>query len=81
MKQLKILFAVVIALVMTNLWAQEPDAAVLAGLEATVYKSPTCGCCTGYVEFLRKHGLEVRTVDTSDLPGIKAEFKVLSSVS
>ena len=76
MKRVKILFAVIFAVFTTGVWAQESDVSVLAGLEATVYKSPTCGCCTGYAEFLRKHGVEVRTVDTNDLSTVKAELNV-----
>ena len=34
--------------------ASTTNAAVLQGLEATVYKSPTCGCCTGYAQFFRE---------------------------
>lgn len=39
-----------------------------------VYKSPTCGCCTGWVEHLREAGHEVETVDVADpaqLQGMK----------
>jgi hypothetical protein len=67
-------FAFVVAAL--TAWAQEPDASVLAGLEATIYKSPTCGCCTGYVEFLRKHGIKVEAVDTNDLTAVKADYGV-----
>ena len=34
----------------------------LWGLDATVYKAPTCGCCDGYIAFLRKHGVAVEVV-------------------
>lgn len=47
----------------------------LAGQNAVVYKSPTCGCCSSYVEFLRKHGVtvETRDVDDASLMQVKAE--------
>lgn len=47
----------------------------LAELHAVVYKSPTCGCCTSYVEFLRKHGVtvETRDVDDASLMQVKTE--------
>ena len=32
-----------------------------------VVKSPTCGCCTLWVEHLRREGFEVRIVDTEDV--------------
>jgi len=49
--------------------------APLAGRHAVVYKSPTCGCCTSYVAFLRKHGVRVETHDVDDvsLMQVKAE--------
>ena len=49
--------------------------APLAVLHAVVYKSPTCGCCTSYVAFLRKHGVTVEThdVDDASLMQVKAE--------
>ena len=52
--------------------ASTTNPSVLQGLKATVYKSPTCGCCTGYVEFLEKHGVTVDAVDTNDLTQVKA---------
>lgn len=38
----------------------------------TVYKSPSCGCCTKWVEYLQAKGYEVKTVDLDDLSEIKA---------
>jgi len=49
---------------------------VLAGLEAIVYKSPTCGCCSGYVAFLEAQGVTVKAVDTSDLAQVKADYGI-----
>jgi hypothetical protein len=48
-----------------------------AGLHAaeraiTIYKSPTCGCCTEWADHLRKNGFAVETVDSLDLSRIKA---------
>ena len=38
----------------------------------TVYKSPTCGCCQGWVDYLRDEGFQVQTHDVADLNPIKA---------
>ena len=38
----------------------------------TVYKSPTCACCSKWVEYLQAKGYEVKTVDLDDLSEIKA---------
>ncbi len=44
--------------------------------EITVYKSPTCGCCTKWVEHLRKHGFKVKTHDTEDMDAVKASLGI-----
>lgn len=38
----------------------------------TVYKSPTCGCCQAWVDYLKANGFEVKTIDLDDLSEIKA---------
>lgn len=38
----------------------------------TVYKSPTCGCCTQWISHLRAEGFKVEGVDTTDLGMIKS---------
>lgn len=42
----------------------------------TVYKSASCGCCKNWVEHARTNGFTVRTIDTEDLAGVKAEMGV-----
>lgn len=42
----------------------------------TVYKSPTCGCCSAWVEHMREAGFEVVARDTADMAAIKAEHGV-----
>ena len=41
-----------------------------------VYKSPTCGCCSKWVDHMRAQGFEVRATDTGDLDTIKASHGV-----
>ena len=41
-------------------------------LTATVYKTPTCGCCRAWVDHLRAQGFRVETVDRDDLATAKA---------
>jgi hypothetical protein len=40
----------------------------------TVYKSPTCGCCNGWVDYLRDNGFEVQAHNTDRLTDLKAEL-------
>jgi hypothetical protein len=77
MKRLsKLMLVFALTLTALTAWAQSQDASVLQGLEATMYKSPTCGCCTGYAEFLREHGVNVEIVDTNELTQVKADYGV-----
>ena len=44
--------------------------------EVTVYKRPTCGCCTEWVSHVRQHGFRVRIRDVTDLQPIKTRHGV-----
>ncbi len=41
-----------------------------------VYKTPTCGCCSLWLDHLREHGFEVRFTDLNDLGPLKAKHGV-----
>lgn len=41
-----------------------------APVAVTLYKSPECGCCDGYVEYLKRHGFAVTAKPTNDLAEI-----------
>lgn len=40
--------------------------------QVVVYKTPTCGCCSQWVDHLREAGFEVETHDMDDLGRIKS---------
>ena len=42
-----------------------------AGPLVEVFKTPTCGCCSLWVEHMRKNGFNVRTTDMNDVSEIK----------
>ena len=42
----------------------------------TVYKSPTCGCCTGWVNHARRAGFNAEIVDVEDLAPVKTRLGV-----
>jgi len=42
----------------------------------TVFKTPTCGCCTAWAEEMTKLGFEVETVDLDDLTQVKQQAGV-----
>ena len=43
-----------------------------------VYKSPTCGCCSKWVEHMQQHGFTARVTDLDDraLDAVKAKYGV-----
>lgn len=47
-----------------------------AATAMTVYKSPACGCCEKYVDYLRENGFAVKAVDENNMDAIKKRFGV-----
>ncbi len=41
-----------------------------------VFKSPTCGCCTGWVDHLREAGFQVEVTEADDLEPIRRQLGV-----
>ena len=48
----------------------------ISGQKITVYKSPTCGCCAAWAEYLEHNGFDVSVVNQNDLSQIKKRFGV-----
>lgn len=44
--------------------------------KALVYKSPTCGCCSAWVDHLREQGFDVEARDVADVAQYKLEHGV-----
>ena len=53
-----------------------------AGPALSVYKTPTCGCCSKWVEHMKKAGFEVTVTDMpqASLDNVKAKHKVPEAV-
>ncbi len=41
-----------------------------------VYKSPTCGCCSKWVEYMSAHGFKATTTNMDDVTPIKKQHRV-----
>lgn len=52
------------------------SAVAMASPAVTLYKSPTCGCCEKYVEYLRQNGFQVTAIDQGDMDSIKKRYGV-----
>jgi len=53
-----------------------PGLALADAPQATVYKSPYCGCCTDWEDHLREYGFEVESVERNDMNPVKQRFGV-----
>ena len=66
--------------VLENKTNQTPTNGPLKGKTAVVYRSASCGCCRGYIEYLKKNGLMIEEKiagnDDSDLIEIKEQFSI-----
>ena len=51
--------------------AQTPAGPKPATGVLTVYKTPTCGCCKGWIEHMKAAGFQVRAVDMEDITEVK----------
>ena len=60
-------------------WGQTSVAAELPAV--TVYKSPTCGCCTKWVDHLQQNGFEVQVQDRADMQAVKEELGIPQRLS
>ena len=50
--------------------------AAFAATQATLYRSPDCGCCLDYARYLKAEGFAVEVVATDDLADLKARHGV-----
>ena len=53
-----------LALITSSVFAME-------GKTMTVYKSPSCGCCSKWVDIMKSKGFEVKTIETNEVNTIK----------
>lgn len=54
----------------------QPLPAMAETIQATLYKDPQCGCCEGYVAYLRKNGFAIDVKPTNDLAQISRKAGV-----
>ena len=47
----------------------------------TVYKSPTCGCCSNWIAHMKENGFEVKSLDVDDIDVVKKGNGVPAAVS
>jgi hypothetical protein len=59
-----------------SVWDKETEP-LLSGVKVTVYRSPDCSCCEGWVEHMQKHGFQIKDdIKTEEMEAIKKEYNV-----
>lgn len=62
---------------MKSVWDKETAPHLSQAKQITVYRSPYCSCCEGWVEHMQKHGFEIKNdIKTEEMEAIKQEYKV-----
>lgn len=71
MKKPLILTAILFSTVASSAWAKTMQ----------VYKSPTCGCCQKWIDYLKKNGFEVESKDETQMDAVKKKLGVPVNLS
>lgn len=50
-------------------------------LNATVYHSPDCNCCGGWIDHLKTQGFQITDISTPDIETVKQKYKVPNNLS
>lgn len=54
----------------------EPPQLENRALEIVVYRSPTCGCCSKWVQHLRDHRFKIKDIVSDEMEAIKEKYGV-----
>ncbi|GAA6622448.1 DUF411 domain-containing protein [Scytonema sp. NUACC26] len=44
--------------------------------EMTVYRSPSCGCCGGWVKHMQQNGFHIKDIKTDEIEAIKEKYNL-----
>lgn len=76
-RYIKLLAAWLVAIgVVIVLTTQTSAAATSDNLGITVYRDPSCSCCSGWMNYLTTQGFQPRNVLTSDMNALKQQYGV-----
>lgn len=64
-----------------SVWNQETEPNYAGVKEMTVYRSPNCGCCGGWIEHAKQHGFQVTDIKTDDIETIKQQYNLPSQLA
>lgn len=53
----------------------------MEGKKMTVYKSPSCGCCSKWIDIMKTKGFEVKTIVSNNMNQIKSKVGITQKTS
>lgn len=69
--------AVITEAVSANKSVQDEETALSAqALDITVYRSPSCGCCGAWIDYLKTQGFQTTNLLASDMEAVKQKYNV-----
>lgn len=74
--ELNLLFTLVLGFFLLAPLAQAEDKPNPMDKEIMVYKTPTCGCCSAWVDYLKDNGFTIKTQDLARLDEVKTKYGV-----
>jgi hypothetical protein len=69
------------AVTLASVWDRETEPSYSGTLNMTVYRSPSCGCCGVWVEHAKKHGFQIKDVQTEDMEALKQKYNLPSELA
>lgn len=52
-----------------------------SSLQMTVYRSPYCSCCEGWIDHLKQQGFQINDIKTEEIEAIKQKYHVPDSLA
>ena len=72
----KVLLILLITALLLLVGCKPPTTGKFKGIDATVYKSPTCGCCGIFAKYIQKEGFSLDIVTTKEMDVIKERYNI-----
>ncbi len=81
MKNSKLILVLVVGIVavggyMLSTLSSSENFDLVGEAKAVVYRSSSCGCCSNYIGYLKRNGIEVEDAKTDDMSLVKEEHNI-----
>lgn len=59
-----------------SVWDVETEPDYSGTKEMTVYRDPACGCCGAWIEHAKKHGFQIKDIQTPEMEALKQKYNI-----